>query len=70
MKKNLFLLIAMYSISIAAQDTYLHCGKIIDTKSGQVLTAKTIVVSGAKITSIPKSACLEEIPLVFKKPLI
>jgi imidazolonepropionase-like amidohydrolase len=52
MKKNLFLLIAMYSISIAAQDTYLHCGKIIDTKSGQVLTAKTIVVSGAKITSI------------------
>ena len=52
MKKFFFLLAAMYSIGIIAQDTYLHCGKIIDAKSGQVITAKTIVVSGSKINSI------------------
>ena len=30
----------------------MHCGKIIDTESGKILTEKTIVVSGNKITSI------------------
>jgi imidazolonepropionase-like amidohydrolase len=30
----------------------LHCGKLIDTKSGKVLTEKTIVVSGKKIIAI------------------
>lgn len=52
MKKFLFLLVAMYSFNIAAQSTYLHCGKLIDTKTGQVLSNKTIIVSGKKITAI------------------
>ena len=52
MKKFLFLLVAMCSFSIAAQSTYLHCGKLIDTKTGQVLSNKTIIVSGKKITAI------------------
>ena len=52
MKKLLFLLAVIYSFGITAQNTYLHCGKLIDTKSGKVLTNKTVVVSGKKIQSI------------------
>jgi imidazolonepropionase-like amidohydrolase len=52
MKKLLFLLLVLFSFSITAQNTYLHCGKLIDTKNGKVLTNKTIVVSGKTILSI------------------
>ena len=52
MKKLLFFIVALCSYAIIAQNTYLHCGKLIDTKSGKVLTNKTIVVSGEKIESI------------------
>jgi len=52
MKKILFLVVTIFSFSITAQNTYLHCGKLIDTKNGKVLTNKTIVVSGNKILSI------------------
>ncbi|MCK5401298.1 MAG: amidohydrolase family protein [Flavobacteriaceae bacterium] len=52
MKKLLFLLAVLFSISITAQSTYLHCGKLIDTKNGKVLTNKTVVVSGKKIQSV------------------
>jgi imidazolonepropionase-like amidohydrolase len=52
MKKYLFFLAAIMSFHISAQNTYLHCGKIIDTKSGNVLSNKTIVVSGNKIMAI------------------
>ena len=40
MKKYLFLLILFLSFSNSAQDTYLHCGKIIDTENGKILTNK------------------------------
>jgi len=52
MKKIFFTLLVMLSFSITAQDIYLHCGKLVDTKSGKVLTNKTVVVSGNKITSV------------------
>ncbi|RLD30340.1 MAG: amidohydrolase family protein [Bacteroidetes bacterium] len=52
MKKILFLVATIFSFSITAQNTYLHCGKLIDTENGIVLTNKTIVVSGNKIVSI------------------
>ncbi|MCF6294297.1 MAG: amidohydrolase family protein [Flavobacteriaceae bacterium] len=52
MKKFLFLLAILFSFGITAQNTYLHCGKLIDTKNGKVLTNKTIVVSGKTILSI------------------
>jgi imidazolonepropionase-like amidohydrolase len=52
MKKQL-LLILILCVSISfAQDSYLQCGKIIDTKGGKVLTNKTIIVSSKKIKSI------------------
>lgn len=53
MKKLLILFLGILCSTVAmAQDTYIHCGKIIDTKSGKVLTSKTIVVSGNKIMRI------------------
>ncbi len=32
--------------------TYLHCGKLVDTRSGKVLNQKTIIVSGNRIVSV------------------
>ena len=51
--KNLFLSVVLLGTVMAtAQDTYLQCGKIIDTKSGKVFSEKTIVISGDKIKDI------------------
>jgi imidazolonepropionase-like amidohydrolase len=51
--KNLLLFSLLFSASISfAQDTYLQCGKIIDTKTGKVFTNKTIVVSNKTIKTI------------------
>ena len=52
MKKYLFFLAAIISLNLTAQDTYLHCGKLINTKTGKVLSNKTIVVSGNIIMAI------------------
>ncbi|MFC0603893.1 metal-dependent hydrolase family protein [Winogradskyella pulchriflava] len=52
MKTLLRILVLLFTVSITAQTTYLHCGKLIDTKSGKVLTEKTIVVSGNKIIAV------------------
>ncbi len=37
---------------VFSQDTYLHCGKLIDTKNGKILVEKTIIVSGNKISKV------------------
>lgn len=51
--KNLVLLISlMTSLFFTAQDTYLHCGSIVDTNTGKTSKEKTIVVSNNKIKSI------------------
>jgi len=52
MRSLLRILMLLCSVTITAQSTYLHCGKLIDTKSGKVLSEKTIVVSGSKIISV------------------
>jgi imidazolonepropionase-like amidohydrolase len=62
MKKALLFCSLLVSTLLLGQNTYLHCGKLIDTKDGKVLTNKTIVVSGKKIMAVedgfsaPKSA--------------
>ena len=45
-------LILLLTISVTGQSTYLHCGKLIDTKSGKVLIEKTVIVSEEKITAV------------------
>ena len=52
MRSLLRILMLLCSVTITAQSTYLHCGKLIDTKSGKVLSEKTVVVSGSKIISV------------------
>ena len=52
MKKIFFIIVLASFFKISAQDTYLQCGKIVDTESGEILTERTIVISGNKIKSI------------------
>lgn len=52
MKTLLRILVLLISVTLTAQSTYLHCGKLIDTKSGKVLTEKTVIVSGDKVVSV------------------
>jgi imidazolonepropionase-like amidohydrolase len=53
MKNNFaFLFTFLFSCILFAQDTYLHCGKIVDAQSGKILTDMTIVVSGNKIIKV------------------
>ncbi len=52
MKKILLSITMLFGMTLTAQDTYLHCGALVDTKSGKTLSQKTIVVSGNKIKSI------------------
>jgi imidazolonepropionase-like amidohydrolase len=50
-KRFLFVTLLVSSISFA-QDTYIQCGKIIDTRTGKVLTNKTIIVSNKLIKAV------------------
>lgn len=48
----MIIFILLLSISVIGQNTYLHCGKLIDTKNEKVLLEKTIIVSEGKIVAI------------------
>ncbi|MGX1928688.1 amidohydrolase family protein [Flagellimonas sp. 2504JD4-2] len=52
MKKSLLFSFLLCCSVALAQDTYLHCGNIVDVNSGKILSEKTIVVSGKTIKSI------------------
>jgi imidazolonepropionase-like amidohydrolase len=52
MNKLLLFSFLLTAITTQAQDTYIQCGKLIDTKNGKVLTNKTIIVSGKIIKSV------------------
>lgn len=53
MKKFLILLCGiMFFSTLTAQKTYIHAGKLLDVKSGQLLNNRTIIVSEDKIEKI------------------
>ena len=53
MKISAFLaFLFMAFTSYAQTNTYLHCGKLLDSRSGKVLKERTVVVSGNKIVSV------------------
>jgi imidazolonepropionase-like amidohydrolase len=52
MKKILLLACLIIATITTAQNTYILCGKLIDTRNGKVKTNQTIVVTGKTITSI------------------
>ena len=63
MKKFIGILIFFISFNISSQDTYLQCGKIIDTERGKVLNKKTIIVSSDKIIAIKNGYVPSDNPL-------
>ncbi len=52
MKYLLWACTLLFTFVAAAQDTYIHSGKLLDTKTGKVLNDQTIIVSGKKIREI------------------
>ena len=52
MRSILITLCALCMITLNAQETYLHCGTILDVESGKKLNQKTIIISGKTITAI------------------
>ena len=52
MKHLLWVCSVLFTFVAAAQDTYIHSGKILDTKTGKILKDKTIIVSGDKVKEI------------------
>lgn len=52
----------LFTFLLSAQSTYLHCGKLIDTKKGEIQKEMTIIVTDDKILDVksgyinPKSA--------------
>lgn len=54
MKYLSLILCSFFSISLFAQSTYLHCGKLFDSRSGKVKTEMTLIVEGEKIKAVEK----------------
>ena len=52
MRKINLLISFLFSVGIFAQKTYLHCGKVFDSKSGKIKKELTIVVEGEKIKEV------------------
>lgn len=53
--KKIVLTLSLLSLFLtSAQDVYLHCGKLIDTQKGNVVSERTIIVSGDKIIAVKK----------------
>ncbi len=53
MKKLLFL-ISLLTLTLSAQDYYIHAGKMFDSKEGKMLDKMTIIVSGTEIKGVKK----------------
>ena len=53
MKKLLFL-ISFFTLTMSAQDYYIHAGKLFDSKEGKMLDKMTIIVSGTEIKGVKK----------------
>ena len=73
MKKIILTLIVVFLLqNITAQTTYILCGKLIDVKSGEITSKKTIIVKDNKILDLmdgyvaPKSATAITIDLKDK----
>jgi imidazolonepropionase-like amidohydrolase len=54
MKIFITIFLLFFTSFLIAQSTYIHCGKLIDTKNGKVLQNMTIIVDENKITAVEK----------------
>jgi imidazolonepropionase-like amidohydrolase len=61
MKKSTnFIILFFMATSLFSQKTYLHCGKLIDTKSGKIATQMTVIISENKIIDVQKGYILSD----------
>jgi imidazolonepropionase-like amidohydrolase len=63
MKKSTLLVVALLltAMMTRAQQTVLHCGKLVDVKNKKVLEAMSVIIEGTKITEV-KSGFVEPPP--------
>ncbi len=54
MKKITTLLSILYSFSLWAQTTYIHCGQVFDSASGKIKKELTLIIEGEKIKEVVK----------------
>jgi len=54
MKKLALLFVVLFSLSISAQTTYIHCGQVFDSASGKIKKELTLVIEGNKIDQVVK----------------
>ena len=54
MKKITFILTFLLSFGLFAQTTFIHCGKLFDSKTGKIKNEQTIIVNGDKIETVKK----------------
>ena len=53
--KTLLALIALFTFNaLQAQNTYIHCGRLVDTRNGKTLTEMTIIIHGNLIDKVEK----------------
>jgi imidazolonepropionase-like amidohydrolase len=62
MKKLIVLFFFLQVFLGFAQEVYLHCGQLVDTEKGELLSEKTVVVSGNKIKSIRNGYIISDNP--------
>ena len=51
-KHFFFFLLLITTVQLTAQRTLIHCGKLIDTKDGKVVSNVTIIVQGSTIADV------------------
>ena len=54
MKKLALLFVVLFSLSISAQTTYIHCGQVFDSASGKIKKELTLIIEGNKIDQVVK----------------
>lgn len=54
MKKLVLLFAVLFSLSLSAQTTYIHCGQLFDSASGKIKKELTLIVEGNKIKEVVK----------------
>ncbi|MDP2067401.1 MAG: amidohydrolase family protein [Lutibacter sp.] len=59
-KSTIFIFLFFMATSLFSQKTYLHCGKLIDTKSGKIATQMTVIISENKIIDVQKGYILSD----------
>ena len=62
MKKLLLLFCILFATVTHGQKSYLHCGKLIDTKTGKLLEQQTVIIEKNKVIELSKGFVMPNNP--------